>query len=266
VLFGCVSYSDSTDVHDFAQNVLAVRTLGLGIASGIVGGCIILSSFAWGVSATGLWGDPVCKMASEGLAVLGLVVLVGSVAGLAWFGAPLLPVPAQPVKLSVQAMQPAVTVRVGDEEGNGVQPAAVSVAASALVGPDGTRSTLHRCVVAGDPLPSACTSSQSENLLLPPQPSRGRLVTGCVLTAMLGLVLGSVVVPVKLAAADGVDGLEYVAPFGVCVMGVTLGIGAGWCGYHKRWLTPHLRAAALPGCAAGVNWSIGEHIVTLTIN
>jgi hypothetical protein len=62
--------------------------LGLGVASGVCSGNIILSSFVWGAAATSLWHDPACVMANPGLATLGLAILIASVAGLAVYGSP----------------------------------------------------------------------------------------------------------------------------------------------------------------------------------
>jgi hypothetical protein len=49
---------------------------------------VILSSFLWGVTAAPLWGDPPCKLVNPGLAIVGLFILIASVAGLAAFGSP----------------------------------------------------------------------------------------------------------------------------------------------------------------------------------
>jgi hypothetical protein len=62
--------------------------VGLGAVYGICSGFVILSSFLWGVTAAPLWGDPPCTLVNPGLAVVGLFILIASVAGLAVFGSP----------------------------------------------------------------------------------------------------------------------------------------------------------------------------------
>ncbi len=44
------------------------------------------TSFIWGVSGTSLWGEPACVLKDTPLAVVGLVLLIAGIAGLAYFG------------------------------------------------------------------------------------------------------------------------------------------------------------------------------------
>ena len=79
----------------------------------------------------------------------------------------------------------------------------------------------------------------------------------CAFVSVFLSCAGSCVVPLKLAQKSGVEGLQYVPPFGIAVFILTMVMIAGEMAVRRRLEPLHAHQVALPGMAGGVLWSIG---------
>ena len=138
------------------QFVVFVRVLGLGIASGVIAGSIILTSFIWGKTATSIWDDPPCVMDSPGAASVGVIILIASVGGLAYSGSPAPPVTA--VQSPAQIIEPSGTV-------NSIQRSTETVMRSDCVGiaarPESLIIDTTEVISVATPTPAMITKSQT---------------------------------------------------------------------------------------------------------
>lgn len=78
----------------------------------------------------------------------------------------------------------------------------------------------------------------------------------CVLT--VGVLAGSVMVPLKLASNNGVSGVAFLPSFGIGVGIMTLiilGISSVANGKLPEF---HVRVGLLPGCLSGTCWAVGN--------
>ena len=218
------------------QIVLAIRVLGLGVVYGVCAGCIILSSFVLGVSATSLWGDPPCVMDSPGAAACGLVILIAAVAGLAWFGSPKNVTPAP----DASNVDSASIARALEH---------VSIDTSSVIAPAPQDAITVTVPEASAAVVEAVAPAHKSVVVLSLQ------LLG---TAVISLFAGACVVPMKMAQLDGVNGLGYVIPFAFCVFALTWVVAAIDVLVRKRRLQFHFSVVGLPACVSGLAWSIGE--------
>jgi hypothetical protein len=75
---------------------------------------------------------------------------------------------------------------------------------------------------------------------------------------MLSCSSGSIVVPLKMAELDGVQGMRYVPAFSLCVLllaTLQLGVSRLVTGKPIQW---HAQEALKPGLSSGTFWSIGN--------
>jgi glucose uptake protein GlcU len=255
--------------------ILAIKSLGIGVAQGLWSGCIVLTSFLWGAV---FFGDPIKNI---WLTLLGLLLLTVGILGLA-----LCPTNSAPDEQDKNIEESATDALDGNiveneqevndkyeveltpsstEFDNGITFQNVNNGAENVGTSPSSEDKTEKNPITLDTVPP---DSYYENS---PKSWKKRLmdskvyISGVIFCVMVGLLGGSQFVPTKL----GPDlGIVYIVSFGIGNMIVTPIVFVGYylvrSGIERKPVLPqfHFKQVLLPGLLSGALWNIGNYCGT----